>query len=124
MGEEQVLLHAVTAAAAGDEFVVDGVGGEGDFLLVVWKGFGVVVVQGEVLEGNGGEMMALEGGEEGEGGGWSAGGGGVWGKGDVGEILGDLGWGVGAGDAVGKGTHVDRGLLLLALRDGTMLLTR
>lgn len=42
-------------------------------------------MEGEVLEGDGREMVALKGGEEGEG--WFG-----WGKGDVLEILGNLVW--------------------------------
>lgn len=44
VGEEQVLFHAVAASVAGDEFVVDGLGVEGD-RMGRWR-----IVEGEVLE--------------------------------------------------------------------------
>jgi hypothetical protein len=46
VGEEHVVFHAVAASVAGDEFVVDGLGVEGDG-VGRWR-----IVEGEVLEGD------------------------------------------------------------------------
>lgn len=93
VGEEQIQLHTIATATARDEFVIEGLGGKGDVLV-----YGVV--QGQVLERDGGKVVALEGCKEVYIGTslW------LWMKrlreGDVGEVVIHLGCGVGA-----KGTH-------------------
>ena len=117
MREERVLLKTIPAPFPQNKLREDVLRVEGD-------GAGGRVVQGEVLEGDRGQVVALQGREVGGSGGLAEG------ETDVGQVGGDLGGGVGAwgrrGDGGGGledhggggGGVGDVGLILVLRREG------